>query len=238
MNVSVESPSSNGTKLITSPPKVEDVLPVDNDIIITIKNQEPCPLTNKGKISKYFTNTGGEWTIEEYGVKITVPNGAIEEHHRVKFQVNVSLFGPFVIPNDCHPVSAYIWIGANYTFKKPITLQFEHHADISNTENISQLCILMACCTKCCTKCTNNQLVMHEITQEYVISDSVCTLYTDHFCSQCMCLASKSTKIADRIVVYHNVPEDYKSVDEFKAEVCFCYDLIICIKVISHFKCD
>ena len=73
---------------------------------------------------------------------------------------------------------------------------------------------------------------MHEITQGYGISDSVCTLYTDHFCSYC--LADKSEQIPDRIVAYHCLPEDYKSVDEFKAELCFCYDSSYWRKVISH----
>ena len=200
--------------------------------------EELCPLTNKGNKSNYFTKTGGEWTIEEYGVKVTVPNGAIGDHIKVEIQVNVSLFRPFAIPNDCHRVSAYVWIGANYTFKKPIEIQFDHHADISNSENISQLCILKACCTKC-TKCNNNQCVMHdEITRKYTISDSVCTLYTDHFCSYYLAQRtdSESLEMPDRIVVLLYVPEDYKSVDEFNAEVCFCYNLTSCIKVISHFQ--
>ena len=235
MNISLnaESHSFDGTEP-PSPPKVLDVLPVDNNINIVFENEEPCPLTNEGSKSNYFTNTGGEWTIEEYGVEVTVPKEAIEDHHTVEIQVNSSLFGPFAIPDDYHPISTYVWIGANYTFKKPIKLQFEHYADISNSKNKSQLCILKACCTKCRTKCNNNQLVMHEITQEYVISDSVCTLYTDHFCSQC--LATKNEQTPKRIVVHHYVPEDYKSVNDFSAEVCFSYDLTICIEVISHFQ--
>ena len=77
---------------------------------------------------------------------------------------------------------------------------------------------------------------MHEITQKYTISDSTCTVYTDHFCSYCLAKNTESPEIPDRIVVHLYVPEDYKSVDEFKAEVWFCYDLTICIKVISHFQ--
>ena len=196
------------------------------------KNQEPCPLSDSDITSVHFTSTGGVMVIEEYGVKVNVPSGAIEDQHKVEIQAAASLFGAFDIPTDCRPVSAYVWIGANYTFKKPIEIEFEHHADISNLEDISQLCILKTCCTNGCTKCNSHHHVMHEITQGYVIRDSVCTLYTDHFCSQC--LVAKGKPIPDKIVAYQYLPKNYKSVNDFKAEVCFCYDLECCKKVISH----
>ena len=160
---------------------MQDLSYVDNHSS-TIKNQELCPLPDVDITSEDFTNAGGVVVIEKYGVKVTIPNGAIEDHHIVEIQVAASLFGPFNIPNNCHPVSAYVWMGANYTFKKLIEIEFEHHADISNSKNILQLCILKACCTKC----NSNHPLMYEITQEYVISDSICTLYTNHFCSYCL----------------------------------------------------
>ena len=206
---------------------------MDHGVDIT-KNQEPCPLLDTDIVSVHFNSTGGVMVIEEYGVKVTVPSGAIEDHHKVEIQAAASLFGPFNILTDYRPVSAYVWIGVNYTFKKLIEIEFEHHADISNLEDFSQLCILKACCTSGCTKCNSHPHVMHEITQGYVISDSVCTLYTDHFCSYCLADKSKEKLIPDRIVAYHCLPKDYKSVDEFKAELCFCYDLSYCKKVISH----
>ena len=172
--------------------------------------------------------------IEKYAVKVNVPSGAIDEHHEVEIQAAASLLGPFGIPNGCHPVSPYVWIGANYSFKKLIKLEFEHHAVISNSEYISQLCILKTYCTNDCTKCDTHHPMMYDSTKKYVISDSVCTLYTNHFCSQC--LACKDEQIPDRFAVYHYIPENYKSVDDFTSEVCFCYDLNRCKKVISHFQ--
>ena len=203
-------------------------------MINSIKNQEPCPLLNNDISSKIFTSSGGVMIIEEYGIKVTVPFEAIEDHCMVEIQAAASLFGPFAIPNDYRPVSPYIWLGANYTFKKPIQVEFEHHADTSNSKDISQLCVLKASCTKC----NSHYHKMHKITQDnhYDISDSVCTLFTDHFCSYC--LADESDKsderqIPDRIVAYHYLPEDFKLADIFRAELCFCYDLSICKKVTS-----
>ena len=217
----------------------QDMSPVDYDINAVrgqkvnlfsetgaIDNQEPCPLTDSDITSVHFTSTGGIMVIKEYGITVVIPNGAIEDHHMVEIQAAASLFGPFDIPNNYHPVSPYVWVGANYTFRKPIEIEFEHHADISNSDNISEFCILKACCTKC----NSDHHKMHEITEDCIIKDTTCTLYTNHFCSYC--LAAKSLQIPDRIVAYHYLPEDYKVLDEFRAELCFCYDLDYCKKVI------
>ena len=197
---------------------------IDSDIDI-IKNQEPCPLIDSNITSELFTCNGGTMVIEDCNLKVNVPSGAIEDHHKVEFQVAASLFGPYNIPNDCHPVSLYVWIGANYTFKKPIELNFEHHADFAKSKDTSQFCVLKGCCN-------SHHLNMSKMTQGYDISDSTCTLYTNHFCSYC--LAAKSIQIPDRIVAYHYLPYNYMSVDEFIAEICFCYDLNICKKVCNQ----
>jgi len=192
-----------------------------------VRNQEPCPLKDSTVISAKFTCDGGVMVIEEYGLEVTVPRGAIKDNFVVEIQAAASLFGPFAIPNDCHPVSPYVWIAANYTFQKPVEIQIEHHADVSNSEDISKLCVLKSCCTKC----NSHHLKMRDVTQKclYDISDSFCTLLTNHFCSYC--LAKKSIEVPDRIVVYHYLPEDYQSAETFRAELCFCYDLNVCKKV-------
>ena len=200
---------------------------------IVVKNKEPCPLVDCNITSEKLTSNGGIISIEEYGLKVTVPRGAIEDGCVVEIQVAASLFGPFTIPNDCRPVSAYVWIATDYTFKKLIQIEFEHHADISNLKDTSNFCMLSVSCTKC----NSHHSKMHNIAQDfYNIAQSVCTLFTHHFCSYC--LASKSTQIPDRIVAYQYLPENYKSFDEFDdfiSEICFCYDLSICKKV-TYFK--
>ena len=64
--------------------------------------------------------------VDNYGLKVTVPKGAIE-HHCVEIQVAASLLGPFNISKSYHPVSPYIWIAAGYVFKKEIRIEFQHH---------------------------------------------------------------------------------------------------------------
>ena len=196
-------------------------------LYLLVMNQEPCPFRDSAVTSVTFTCNGGVMVIEEYGLKVIVPRGAIEDHCVVEIEAAASLFGPFAIPNDCRPVSAYVWIAAKYMFKKLIQIEFEHHADV---EDASKFCILKACCHAKCSSSPHHH-EMHNITREcnYRISGSFCTLFTNLFCSYC--LATKSSQIPDRIVAYHYLPENYESVKSFRAEVCFCYDINICKKV-------
>ena len=198
--------------------------------ISTVVNKEQCPFKYSNIVTRQFSSDGGIMDIEEYGVRVTVPKGAIEDHC-VEIQAAASLFGPFIIPHDCHPVSPYVWIAADYVFKKQLQVNIEHHADITNLKDESQLCILKTCCSECSTHDHHSEAhIMTKWNEQFNINDTVCTLFTNHFCSQC--LVSKNDQIPDRIIAYHYLPDDYKFADSFRAELCFCYDLSICKKVL------
>ena len=91
-----------------------------SNILVVVKNEEICPLRNSQIISKTFDYNGGELFIKEHAVKVTVPIGAIDKNYEVQIQAAASLFGPFIIPEDYYPISAYVWIGACYKFKKKL----------------------------------------------------------------------------------------------------------------------
>lgn len=197
--------------------------------ISPVVSKEQCPFKYSNIVSRKFSSDGGVMIIEEYGVTVTVPKGAIEDHC-VEIQAAASLFGPFVIPDDYHPVSPYVWIAADYVFEKQLQVDIEHHADIANLKDESQLCILKTCSSKCSTHDHHSEAhIMIKWNNQFNITDKVCTLFTNHFCSQC--LASKNDQTPDRIIAYHYLPNNYKSADSFRAELCFCYDLSICKKV-------
>jgi len=183
-------------------------------------------------VTMTFGSNGGVLIIEEHAFKLTVPYGAIEHDVMVEIQVAISLFGPFIIPNEYHLISGFVWIGACYKFNKDLTLEIEHHASIASEDVISDLCVL-----KACTNHEQELYKMHEVARgqyQYGVGSSFCTYFSKHFCS--LCLAKKGVNVPDRIVVYHYLPEDYRSVDEyFRAEVCICYDFSACKKVIMVF---
>lgn len=197
-------------------------------MFLAIKNEQ-CPFEDSTIFSKKITSDGGVMVIEEYGLIVTVPEGAIEsESDCIEIRAAASLFGPFDIPENCHPVSPYVWIAADYIFKKQLQIEIQHHADVTNFKDKSQFCILKASCIECNTHYSKMDIMTTE--NHHDISDTVCTLFTNHFCSYC--LVSKNDQMPDRIIAYHYLPEDFVSADSFRAEVCFCYDLNICKQVI------
>ena len=199
-----------------------------------MENKEICPLRNSQIISRIFDYNGGELLIKEHAVKVTVPIGAIDENYKVQIEAAASLFGPFIIPEDYYPISAYVWIGAGYEFKKKLKIEMEHDIVVSEGTDVSELCVLTACEENKCDG-ENNQILyrMHEDTCEYhyELNKSTCTIFTSHFCSKCLAAKEAEAKKARRIIMYHYLPEDYKSEDEFVAEVCLCYDLRFCKEV-------
>ena len=124
-----------------------------------------------------------------------------------------------------------MWIAtvspADYVFKKQLQLKFQHHADVSNLNSISKLCVLKASCTTCSTR--HPKMHMTEWKCHFDVGETVCTLFTNHFCSYC--LASKSVQVPDRIIAYHYLPKNYELADTFRAEICFCYELSVCKEV-------
>ena len=149
-----------------------------------IKNAEHCPLVDSHVVVKYFDAEGGKLLIRKYAVAITVPKGAIADGDKVQIEAAASLIGPYIIPEGYHPVSAYVWIGASYAFKKQVQVQIEHHAVLSHPEDISRMSILTACCKD--RIISKDVYEMHAKATQFTIKESVCIYSTDHFCSNCL----------------------------------------------------
>jgi len=183
-----------------------------------------------------FDYDGGELIIKEHSVKVTVPTGAIDKGYMVQIEAAASLFGPFIIPDGYHPISAYVWIGTCSKFiKKPLKVEIEH--DIaSEAINNSELCILTTLnfgkdiCAKQTVFKMNEDTVMYQCQINY----ATCTVFSDHFCYKCLAI-KEYIEIPNRIIMYHYLPENYKHTNEFEAEVCFCQDLTFCRQVISKY---
>ena len=202
-----------------------------------VLNKEKYPLRDCRIISTMFDYKGGELSINEHAVEVTIPPGAIDIGFKVQIQAAASLFGPFIVPEGYYPISAYVWVGACYEFKKKLKVNIEHDIYVTEETNLSELCVLTTCEEDKCDG-ESNQIVykMHEdntCEYQYEFNKITCTLYTSQFCSKCLA-AKGEAKNPKRIMMYHYLPKDYKSAYEFTAEVSFCYDLQFCREVCKY----
>ena len=203
---------------------------------VVVMNEETCPLKDCQTKLWMFDYNGGELFIDEHAVKVTIPIGAIDEGCQVQIEAAASLFGPFIIPEGYHPISAYVWIGACYEFEKNLAIKLEHDIVVSEETDVSELHVLTAC-EEDKYNGEDNQILykMHEDNCEYhyELNKSTCTILTSRFCTKCLSARGKAKK-AKRVIMYHYVPEDYKSAYEFITEVSFCYDLKFCKEVCDY----
>ena len=210
--------------------------------------KEECPISGFKPISKTFDHNGGILIIKEHDVTITVPALAVSEGEKVEVQAAAGLIGPYKLPDDYNPVSVFVWMGADYVFKKPVKIRIPHFASVTDLDEVFGVVVLTAD-KKDLVLNENGNLVlqMHESVYDYQyeVGEKYCDYYTDHFCSKC--LARRSTfyyyifklyswltlckPIKTRIVIFFCLPHDYKTADKILLELCICYSSCHCLEV-------
>ena len=209
--------------------------------------EEKCPISECKLLSKTFDHHGGELIIEEHDVTIAVPKLAVFEGVKVEMQAAASLTGPYELPDDCSLVSVFVWIGANYRFTKPVKVTVPHFA--RNKDLDHRMVILTANEKDIVHRDDEYVLQMHESEFDYHYEISAhgdyCVCYTNQFCSKCLAekpyyynlicpiisLFEYLYKSSRRIMVFCCYPNDYKTADELKIELCICYRLEYCMQV-------
>jgi len=148
-----------------------------------------CPISGLIPSSKTFDHHGGVLIIEEHDITITVPELAVSKGEEVNLQAVTSLVGPYKIPDDYDPISVFVWIGADYRFKKPIKITIPHFAFIENLDDIFDIVVLTAN-KKDIILTEDGDLLfqMHRSLYDYhyEVNSDYCDYYTDHFCSKCL----------------------------------------------------
>ena len=91
-----------------------------------------------------------EW--REYGFMLHVPERSLPpEMTQTTVDVRVSLSGHFQFPEDSDLVSATYWLSCPHKFMKPLDVEFQHCAAITDPSHCSQLSFVI-------TKCTQKEL--------------------------------------------------------------------------------
>ena len=99
-----------------------------------------------------LTPEAQRFEFEGYGFKLHVPEGSLPaEVSEIRLNVRVSLSCQFQLPPNCELVSAVYWVSSSHKFVKPITVEIQHCATLSNEKQCSQLAFVS-------TKCTQKEL--------------------------------------------------------------------------------
>ena len=209
--------------------------------------EEVCPISDSVPLSKIFDHHGGALMIEDHDVNITVPELAVSKGETVEVQAVASLVGPYKLPDDCDPVSVFVWIAADYVFKQPVKITMPHFASL---EQLNDLVVLTAN-TSNHVHSESGDLVLQMYRSEYEhheVKSDYCECYTDHFCSKCLARSrslifkllntvtpslpnEESHCSRTKITVFFCVPDDYATTDELLIELCICYSLKHCLQV-------
>ena len=149
--------------------------------------KEECPISDCKPVSKIFDHNGGILIIKEHDVTIIVPELAVSKGKKVEVKAAASLIGPYKLPDDCDPVSVFVWVGADYLFKKPVQIRIPHFASVTALDEGFGVVVLTAD-KKDLVLNDNGDLVlqMHESVYDYQyeVHDVYCDYYTKHFCSK------------------------------------------------------
>ena len=87
-----------------------------------------------------LTQEAVKLNFKGYGFKLCVPeNSLLAEVSETQLSVQVSLSGPFQMPSNCELVSAVYWVSSPHKCTKPVTVEIQHCAVLSNDKQCSQL---------------------------------------------------------------------------------------------------
>ena len=188
-----------------------------------------CPLDDSYIVSGSCDHKGGVLTSHHGNIKVTIPEGAIEDGNMVIFDTATSLHGPFVLPSKCQTdlASPYYWIGVakSYHFQKPVEVEFEHFAVVTACDPSHFK--LFTC------EDDDVSYIMRPVDCElrFKVRDdvSLCTFQTYHFCSYCLLKVCEDPMI-NRIYAYYLKPANFQCLDCFTVQVWFSFYIGLCLE--------
>ena len=102
-----------------------------------------------GKTSLTITNTAQQYVWKKFGLKLTIPSGALPPGvDRCELVIKASISGNYQLPKNYHLVSPIFWIHCEphrKSFAKVVTLELQHCA---LDQNLPKLSFVKALCTQ------------------------------------------------------------------------------------------
>ena len=91
------------------------------------------------KIFKIQNNLPQLLNWEEYGLRITVPEGAVPTSETIEVAITALVGGEFILPEDLELVSAVYTISVSKPLLKPVLLEIQHCVSIQTHSHASYL---------------------------------------------------------------------------------------------------
>ena len=87
-------------------------------------------------------NAGLDHTIHGHNITIRIPEGAVPPGEKLHIQVGVTMFGPFIFPDNFSPISAILQLcpsdtQTDYRFQKPFTVILPHFLSENTIEKLN-----------------------------------------------------------------------------------------------------
>lgn len=187
------------------------------------------PISDGSVVSCTFGYSGGS-IINDDGIKLVIPKGAVSRTDSVTFYLAVGFCAPFNLESvKGNLVSPYYWIGVSksYQFQKPICIEFEHFAVVTNPRS-SDYCLL-----SCEDDDESHTMrpIKYDLSFEVLGDTSLCTFETFHFCSYCLyCKRKQPNQNVNRIGAFYLKPKNFEFLDHFAVEVWFSFPISYCIR--------
>ena len=82
-----------------------------------------------------------EYTNVDHDITLRIPEGAVAEGEKIHFEVGVTMYGPFVFPENTQPISLILWLcilEGDAQLKKPFQIVLPHYLTGLSKERIEQ----------------------------------------------------------------------------------------------------
>ena len=181
----------------------------------------------KSNTSGSYDHSGGRLTSRDGDLKLIIPEGAIKDGDLVTLYIATDLYDSFKLPSHCHLASPYYWISAtgSYRFYKPVQVEFEHFAVVTACDPSHYQ--LLTCEDD--DESHTMRPVDYDLDFRVQGNISLCTFYTYHFCSHCLCHNCKDP-IINKIGAFFLKQKNFQTLDEFTVEIWFSFPISYCMK--------
>ena len=166
------------------------------------------------------TSKGAEYSCEEYGVRVKVPEGALPTSMHSTLEVGIASHGPFEFPPGMIPISPILWICMPHEslLLRPVEITLPHClTDLSENDPVKDdIGFLKANHHKDYTTNTSGKRVyqFREAEGDVTFPDPKSgRLYTKHFCFECLKVnvTQETTRKRGYCLIY-GIPKPWPSV--------------------------